>query len=113
MSPSPALLTSWPPHVVIAARNADMKRAVKASNESSPSRARRCVEATRSQKRIVTVSVVAIGCIIAWGPANPVELSGHSREVPSCPQAASRMPPTPSDPSTRRRDLDHGSGGRV
>ena len=68
MSPSPALLTSWPPHVAIAARNADMKRTVKASNESSPSRARRCVEATRSQKRIVTVSVVAIGCIMACGP---------------------------------------------
>ena len=61
MSPSPALLTSWPPHSTIDARNADMKRMVNTSNTSSPSPARRCVEATDRKTEFVTVSVVAIG----------------------------------------------------
>jgi hypothetical protein len=53
MSPSPALETMRPLFSAIAFCNSAMSRWVKASNSSSPRRARRSVDATRSQTRIV------------------------------------------------------------
>ena len=61
--PSPALLTSRPSASAMAARNSPMNRCVKASNASSPRRARRSVEETRSQKRIVTACVRAMEAV--------------------------------------------------